>query len=223
VPPDKKGDGDAAATAPRLAPGTSCLEIRSRVRIVYWSIAVKYWAEFPPPVEAVRPSRCLGCGKGAYAADGSLLIHGHGVRGRVVQGPGESGKAVPVAELVLRRYQCQACGAVMHSAPGGVLRRCVYLGGAIAQALGRWVDGAPAREVRAEVSGQRVLGATAAAGWASLGRWVRGASKLWPRLPTQARGSVRERATQVVAFLASYALVPSGQRTVDAMAGATHA
>lgn len=199
------------------------MEIRSRVRIVYWSIAVKYWAEFPPSVDAVRPSRCLGCGRAAYAADGSLVIHGHGVRSRVVQGPGESGTALPAAEVSLRRYQCQACGAVMHSAPGGVLRRYLYLGGAIAQALGRWVDGAPARAVRAEVSGQRVLGATAAAGWASLGRWVRAARKLWPRLPPSQAGSLRERAARVVAFLASHALVPSGQRTVDAIEGATRA
>jgi len=151
------------------------------------------------------------------------VIHGHGVRARVVQGPGARGKAAPVAELILRRYQCQACGAVMHSAPGGVLRRCLYLGGAIAQALGGWVDGAPAREVRAEVSAQTILGPTAAAGWASLGRWVRAASKLWPRLPASPPGSLREQATRVVAFLASYALVPSGQRTVDAVAGATRA
>jgi hypothetical protein len=105
--------------------------------------------------------------------------------------------------------------------PGGVLRRCLYLGTAIAGALGLWAEGLSAQRVRQQISPQQVLGDTAVAGWASLRRWVRSAQRLWPRSPSRVDGGrMRSAAVAITAYLASYALVPTGYRTADAMAGA---
>jgi hypothetical protein len=174
-------------------------------------------------VDAVRPSHCVGCGVAARAADGTLVIHGHGVRGRTVQGPAELGDAPVAREVAARRYACLACGAIMLVVPAGVLRRFLFLASAIAAALGRWAEGVPAQQVRREVSPQQALGATAATGWASLRRWVRTAPRLWPRSPPLPwPGSCRAMAVAVVLFLASFAPAPTGRRTPDAVLGAVH-
>ncbi|MEI6226462.1 MAG: hypothetical protein WCS72_17080 [Deltaproteobacteria bacterium] len=58
--------------------------------------------------------------------------------------------------------------------PRGILPGRLYAAGAIALALALWgCGGQPARMVRRQVSPFTVVGATAAAGWASLRRWSR--------------------------------------------------
>lgn len=108
--------------------------------------------------------------------------------------------------------------------PRGVLPRALFLASAIALALAQWAQGATAAEVRREVSPQRTLGTTAVAGWASLRRWARSARYFWSRLPLVAANmSLRDQARQVVAFLASHALVARGDAVADAMEGAGRA
>jgi hypothetical protein len=199
------------------------LEARSTSRIVQSSVSVKFWQSHLPSVDALRPDRCVACGVAARNITGKLVIHGHGLRSRVVLGPPGGGEVPEVAEIKARRYRCLLCRAIMLVVPGGVLRRCLFLATAIALALGRWAEGLPAPAVRREVSPQRRPGPTAAAGWASLRRWARTAPRLWPRSPPLARqGPWRATALAVVAFLASFAPVPTGRVTEDAVVGATH-
>jgi hypothetical protein len=85
--------------------------------------------------------------------------------------------------VLVRRYACQHCFAIVMSVPSVVLRAMRYSASTIALALGLWSHGGcSARAVRAAVSSTRVLGATAAAGWASLRRWslVAGSAAVLP-------------------------------------------
>jgi len=102
------------------------------------------------------------------------VLHGHGLRARDQWGPPDA-TAPPVAgEVIGRRYECQACSAVILVVPGAVLWRRLYSAAAIALALAAWsVEGEAPPEVRARVSPWRRVGATAAEGWASLRRWAR--------------------------------------------------
>jgi hypothetical protein len=78
------------------------------------------------------------------------------------------------AEVVLRRYRCLSCGAVIVVGPQGLLRGWLYSAPAIAWAL--WLYGVARRtaaQVRRQVSAWPTVGATAAAGWAALRRWAR--------------------------------------------------
>jgi len=176
-----------------------------------------------PSADALRPDHCVACGVAARDGGGKLAIHGHGLRCRIVLGPAGAGDLPEVGEIAARRFRCLLCGAIMLVVPAGLLRRCLYLATAIALALGRWAEGLPAPAVRREVSPQQTPGPTAAAGWASLRRWARTAPRLWPRSPPLAReGPWRATALAAVAFLASFAPVPSGRVTEDAVAGAAH-
>ena len=129
--------------------------------------------------------------------------------------------------IVLRRYKCQKCGAVIVVVPRGLIRRRLYSAGAIALALALWsvAEWAPA-EVRAKVSPLRIVGATAAAGWASLRRWSRSvrAGRLFPAvraLPAEA--SLRQVAARAATTLAAWAPGAKGL-SVDSAAflGAGH-
>lgn len=102
------------------------------------------------------------------------MLHGHGVRERQVRGPAAPGER-PLERLVLlRRYLCLACGAVIVVGPRGLEPGWLFSGPAIAWAL--WLFGVAkltAAEVRRQVSPWATVGATAAAGWATLRRWAR--------------------------------------------------
>jgi hypothetical protein len=101
-------------------------------------------------------------------------LHGHGLRERHQWGSVELGAAAVLIALVARRYQCQSCGAIVLVVPRGVVCRRLYSAAAIALALALWgVKGLAAAEVRRRVSPFAIVGATAAAGWASLRRWSR--------------------------------------------------
>ncbi len=198
-------------------------EARSAFRIVHSSVSVKFWQRQVPSVDALRPDHCVACGVAALDVNGKLVIHGHGVRCRTVLGPAGPGEPPEEGEIAARRFRCLICRAIMVVVPGGVLRRCLFLATAIALALGRWAEGLPAPAVRREVSPQGTPGPTAAPGWASLRRWARTAPRLWPRSPPLARqGPWRATALAAVAFLASFAPLPTGRVTDDAVVGAAH-
>ena len=111
--------------------------------------------------------------------------------------------------FLVRRYQCQPCGAVVVVVPRGLVWRRLYSAGGIALALALWgVAGLSPAEVRGHVSPLRIVGATAAAGWASLRRWARAvrAGRLFPvvrALPTDA--TLRQVAARAATTLAAYA------------------
>lgn len=108
--------------------------------------------------------------------------------------------------------------------PRGVARRLLYGVFAIVLALGKWAAlQRPAKEVRREVSPFGVVGALAAAGWASLGRWASRATRMFPGLPTLHEPTRRALARRVLAFVASFAPRTTGALLFDALEGASHA
>lgn len=130
-------------------------------------------------------------------------------------------------EILARRYRCRACGAVIVVVPRGVLRYRHFFGAAIAWALGLFgVERRSAREVRRRTSSWRVVGATAASGWAALRRWVAAvrAGRLWPCLPGVAPSlTMRQAAAQTALALGSRAPPPwDTPPAARAFAGATH-
>lgn len=74
--------------------------------------------------------------------------------------------------LVLRRYRCVACGAVITVVPRGVARRRHYGHAAIAMALALWaLVGDTAAAVRVRVCAFRLT--LCGHGWPTLRRWAR--------------------------------------------------
>lgn len=197
-------------------------------RIVYFGIDVKSWVARVPTVDEARPGQCPVCGSASRPVGRGIVLHGHGFRARDQWGPPDATAPPEVIEVLGRRYECQACEAVLLVVPGGILRRRLYSAAAIALALAVWSleEKAPA-EVRTRVSPWRVVGAAAAGGWASLRRWakaVRG-GRLFPvvrALPDEAH--LRQVAVRTATTLA--ALVPSSLEslplTTRAMLGAAH-
>jgi len=183
---------------------------RSVTRIVQAELDVKRWIADPPGVDEVRPGQCPICAAPSRPAGAALGLHGHGLRERHQWGPAAPGGLPELIGILIRRYQCQLCGAVVVVVPRGVLRRRLYSAAAVALALALYgVAGLTRPEVRRRVSPFAVVGATAAAGWASLRRWSRAvrAGRLFPvvrALPAEA--TLRQVAARAATTLAAYAL-----------------
>lgn len=163
----------------------------------------------PPTVDEARPGRCPCCGVPSRPSGGLLGLHGHGLRERHQWGPGEPGEAAELVGLLVRRYLCRSCSTVVVVGPRGILPGRLYAAGAIALALALWgCGGQPARQVRRQVSPFSIVGATAAAGWASLRRWARAvrAGRLFPAVRALPEGArLRKVATRAATTLAAYA------------------
>ena len=108
----------------------------------------KFWADNPPAVAAVRPARCPCCEHPGAPAAGPIGLVGHGTRERTLLGPPGPDRRPEQLSLLLRRYRCRGCGAVVVSAPRGVLRGLLYGAAAVALALGLWADGLAGWRVR---------------------------------------------------------------------------
>jgi len=187
---------------------------RNDTRIVQAALDVKRWLVDPPGVDEARPGRCPACAAPSRPVGGALGLHGHGLRERHQWGPVELGAAAVLIAVLARRYQCQACGAVVMVVPRGIVGRRLYSASAIALALTLYGVAALAPgEVRRRVSPLRIVGATAAAGWASLRRWSRAvrARRLFPvvrALPAEA--TLRQVAARAATTLAAYAAGAGG-------------
>lgn len=180
-----------------------------------------------PSVVAARPGKCPRCGVASQPPGQRLRLHGHGTRSRQVQGPLEVTGPPVIVELLLRRYLCTGCGAVIVVGPRGLLGRRLYSAAAIALALARWALLAQsAAEVRDHVSPWHEVGPAAKAGWAALRRWARALRqrRLWPGLVRDASmdGTLREAAGKAAVRLAALGSV-SGPAWVAAFAGAARA
>ncbi len=182
---------------------------RSETRIVQAELDVKRWIADPPGVDEVRPGQCPICAAPSRPAGAALGLHGHGLRERHQWGPAAPGGLPELIGILIRRL----CGAVVVVVPRGVLRRRLYSAAAVALALALYgVAGLTRPEVRRRVSPFAVVGATAAAGWASLRRWSRAvrAGRLFPvvrALPAEA--TLRQVAARAATTLAAYA--PGGR------------
>ena len=160
---------------PGRAPWVLHLEEATRGRrvVIRSGRDVKSWAEKFPTPEEVRPSSCQRCGAASRPLGGLLQLHGHGVRSRQVRGPATPTGPPELRVTSVRRYLCTRCRATQTVTPREVLAKRLFSAAAIALALAFFgVTEMALSEVRARISPWVAVGATAAAGWVSLRRWV---------------------------------------------------
>lgn len=149
-----------------------------------------------------------------------LVIVGHGLRARTIEGPLAPNEEPALTEIFARRYDCRACNAILVVVPRGVGRGYRYSLGGIAWALALWAyERATAASVRKRTSTAKRVGDATAPGWASLRRWTRCALALFGVGPGEL-GTMRERAARVVTFVAAQAPVAMGPVPIDAFSGA---
>jgi hypothetical protein len=79
--------------------------------------------------------------------------------------------------LLLRRYRCRACKAVLVVGPRGLLRRRWYSAGAVGLALLGYGAGESSAGVRARTSPSRSVGGAAVEHWGTLRRWLEAARR----------------------------------------------
>ena len=167
------------------------------------AIGIKAWLEKTPGVDAVRPSRCVGCGRASRPVGRQLVVHGHGFVERQVRGPLGVGEPPGTVVVAARKFECQACGSVMTVVPTGVLPGRHYSGPAIAHALFLWlVEGLADRVVRARVGAWPIARRGRRRGWTQLYRWTREATALFalPR-PVPIGADARTSARRVAELL----------------------
>jgi hypothetical protein len=104
-----------------------------------------------------------------------VVIVGHGLVERQVRGPASPSGAAEEVVVVVRRYRCRACGAILVVGPRGLARGRWYGAGAIALALSMYARGETSAAARARTSPSRVVGGSAAEHWATLRRWIEAA------------------------------------------------
>jgi hypothetical protein len=117
----------------------------------------------------VRPGSCPVCNGAAREPGRPLGLIGHGLRERQLRGPTEV-EAAPVIEVVLvRRYRCVRCRALITVVPREVAPRRHYSRPAIALAFAlSALCAQSAATIRTAISPWRV---TATSGWTTLRRW----------------------------------------------------
>jgi hypothetical protein len=197
-------------------------------KIVASRLDVKAWLAQVPDVDTVRPAVCPCCGRAGHPPGSPLGIIGHGLRERQQRGPLVAGGAPKLVTVQARRYAC-GCGAILMVVPAETLPRRLYTVSAVAWALALFgVEQATAAQVRQRTSPLTVIGATAAAGWATLRRWVRAVRdlrlllKVRPSPPDFTDRQVAERAAMTAAALAPPSLATL-EISARAFAGATRA
>jgi hypothetical protein len=202
---------------------------RSGCSVVQSPIDLKRWRQRTPTVDEARPEHCPACGTASAPVGGCVRLHGHGTRERQVRGPTAPGEPPALVAVTARRYRCVPCGAVLVVVPREVRSRRLYSASAIGFALALWaLVQASAAEVRRRVSPARIVGPTAATGWATLRRWARDVARgrLFPLVqdpgPGRSLRSLAAHAAQVLAASADPTTrsLPSEQR---AFLGAAHA
>jgi hypothetical protein len=115
---------------------------------------------------------CPCCGVAARPIGGHIAIVGHGLVERQVLGPltpeGPPGDGI----VMLRRYRCRACKAILVVGPRGLITRRRYGAGAIAIAFATYARGETSAAVRSRTSPSRVVGGSAQERWSTLLRWI---------------------------------------------------
>ncbi len=147
--------------------------IRSTRGVVRSDVDVKRWMGMDPSTNEVRPARCPNCGIASRPTGGKLALHGHGRRSRQLRGPTCPGGKSETREFRSRRFRCTRCGALLTVVPCETLTKRLYSGPTIALALALFgLSLLPPRVIRTQLSPWAAVGATAAASWCSVGRWV---------------------------------------------------
>lgn len=196
------------------------------IRFVEIEIDVKFWKKSLPRVGAARPGRCPCCRAAGVAADGRVVLHGHGVRVRQQWGPTVHDARPEVSELPQRRYLCTKCGVVVVVRPRGLLSRKRYTAAAIALALWLWAGEMQTdAQVRASIGVRPTRGVSRPERWTTLRRWAAaaGQGELWACVRGDATWTLRQcarRAARIVEGFGDVMLGPGGPRV---FAGAGHA
>lgn len=132
-------------------------------------------------------------------------------------GPTDPEARPEVSEVVVRRYRCTSCGAVVTVAPRGLWARFRYRPAAIAWALCLWWLGTTSAGVRERVSPFSIVGDEARRCWHSLRRWVRQVAEL---VAVPVRAGPRKALATVLQRLTTRAPSGIGDLVADAVDGA---
>ncbi len=167
----------------------------AKTHYVYLGIDVNSWVLLPPGVRVARPPRCPLCDACGVHASGRVVLWGHGLRKRRLRGPVDAKGKPTVCELLLRRYRCQACQAVITVGPRGLLPGRRYTVMVIALALWLWaVDHLTDPAVRGRTCPVEDEGLSRPERWTTLRRWGRAVreGRLWPGLGIDPGWTLRE-------------------------------
>lgn len=145
---------------------------KSKSSVIQSAIEIKCWMHQTPTVEQVRPCACVQCEAASRPLGGRLQVIGHGIRERQVLGPIRAGQGPIALTLLVRRFLCLACGAVMTVVPREVLSSRLYSAAAIVLGLALWAIGKLATcAVRRRISPWRNVADPRQ--WAMPARWVK--------------------------------------------------
>lgn len=201
-------------------------QAESPLRFVDFGVGVKFWSENPPDVATARPARCPVCLTPSSAADGRVVLHGHGQRERHVVNLGDSDDTERL-ELKLRRYACQRCKSIIVVGPRGLLRGRLYTAMVLALALWLWaVRRHRDAELRASICAVEYHGVSRPERWTTLRRWARAARDgvLWSSPPSAAADwTLRQCAERVANWLRSLGDPLAATDEQRVISGAAHA
>lgn len=174
-------------------------------------------------MEAARPARCPCCKQAGRESAEKYGIHGHGLRSRVVLGQLDADGSRGVHEIVVRRYRCLSCGAILVVGPWDLLPRMLYSLVTVVVALACWALGSTKASVRAQLGAFAITGDSTKHDWRSLRRWASHAveGQLFAEVSASLGGTLRERAARWVHIL-SGAGPPEESLSLRALAGAKH-
>jgi hypothetical protein len=100
------------------------------------------------------------------------VIVGHGLVRRQLRGPLEPGGAPQQIDVVLRRYRCRRCDAVLMVGPRGIVPGRWYGAGAMASAIAAYARGATTSGARSTTSPAWHRGTSSTERWITLVRWL---------------------------------------------------
>lgn len=113
------------------------------------------------------------------------------------------GGTAAIHEVLLRRFRCLHCRAVITVGPAEIAARLLYGLVTVALVLARWGSGVPLPELRREFGVGRVWGPSGAGTWRCVRRWTAAAAagRIWPSVSTGLIGTRRALALRVTWLL----------------------
>jgi hypothetical protein len=171
---------------------------------VHFDLDVKFWALASVDAPTARPARCPLCEAPGPQPGGRSLLHGHGVRVRRLRGPDTAAGEPTEFEVLVRRYACQRCRAIITVGPRGLLPYKRYTAMAIGLALWLWsVWRLTDANVRRAACPIAETGVSRPERWTTLRRWARAArdGQLWSTPDVHHDWSLRDCVERVVRCL----------------------
>lgn len=180
---------------------------RSSNLVVHSAFDVNFWVRTLPTVDVARPACCPRCGSAGRVTGKPVGIIGHGLRARQVRGPPSASEVAATRALLVRRYLCRSCGAVLAVVPRQLLARRHFAAGAIALAL--FVFGKLGKTA-AEAARRAGSWAQGPGTWRTLRHWIAAvdAGELFPCVRGSPQGWPPRRRAERAAMTVA-ALVPA--------------